>query len=950
MPTAACQARELAAISICNDKFHLKELVPAPALLIVRAMCRFPRPTLLACLAAPLLMSLSALADPPPLRQTNPALNVPASPPATSLSLENAFPGVSFDAPTCIASPPAPSNQLFVCEKAGKIWIIPDVTAATPSKSLFLDLAALVNSRNTGDPANLERFRTVNECGLLGLAFHPNYATNRQFYVLYTPGVGSTASNAPLHERLARFFRHATNPNLAITGAGSETTLLQIRDNNDNHEGGDIHFGPDGYLYVSFGDEGNQADANYNAQLIDRDFYSGILRIDVDKKPGNLEPNPHPNPNHPIESTGAIAIPRDGGIARYSIPADNPFVGAETFNGEDIDAGYVRSEFWAVGFRNPWRFSFDGNNLWCGDVGGSAREEVNLVTKGGNYGWIYKEGTGSGPWDDSDPPHPVAPAGFSSIAPFYNYPHGSGLLEGDCIVGGVVSRGGRVSSLYGKYIFGDYEDGHIWSMNLDDRVVTRIGSQGSLSAFGTDPSNGDVLVADYAGDRLMRIVSSTTTGTSFPDTLTETGLFSSVANLTPAPGLIPYSVNLPFWSDHAIKRRWFTVPNANASITWSKDGLWTLPTGSIWVKHFDMEMQRGVPSTKKRIETRLLVKNASGAYGVSYKWNDAGTEATLVEDEGENFPLTITENGNTIQQTWSIPARGQCMICHTQQAGYALSFNTRQLNLASDMSGHTGNQLTTLFNQGYLSNSPGSPNLLPRHLRPDESTYSVEARVRSYLAVNCSYCHKEDGTTLAEWDGRPELLLEDTGLINGNVTNNNGNSANKLVVPGDTLHSAVLNRVAVTNGFTRMPPLGSNVIDSAAATLLTTWINGELSNRTSYDAWRALNFEPDNDPAGEATADADGDGRSNRDEFLAGTDPHNGSSTFQPRAILSPPSLRFTLPANRSFKIETSPDLGSWTPWDIPQNQGLPVAGGLIDIAFPAADPQRFFRVELLEN
>ena len=113
-----------------------------------------------------------------------------------------------------------------------------------------------------------------------------------------------------------------------------------------------------------------------------------------------------------------------------------------------------------------------------------------------------------------------------------------------------------------------------------------------------------------------------------------------------------------------------------------------------------MEMQRGVPSSKKRIETRLLVKNAGGAYGVSYRWNDAGTEATLVADGGVNFPLAITENGNPVPQTWRIPSRAECMICHTPQAGHVLSFNTRQLNLAHDMLGYTGNQLTTLHHQG----------------------------------------------------------------------------------------------------------------------------------------------------------------------------------------------------------------------------------------------------------
>ncbi|MEK7950293.1 PQQ-dependent sugar dehydrogenase [Luteolibacter soli] len=866
------------------------------------------------------------------LKIANAALNVPASPPATAYSLPNALGTLTFSQPLCLVTPPGETQRLFVCEKGGQLKVVPNVTAASPTSSVFLDLSGYLTTKS-------ETIETSSECGLLGLAFHPNYATNRFFFISY-----SVIKSGLRYQRVSRFTTQAGNPNAADTT--TERILIEQRDEFDNHNGGDLHFGPqDGYLYISVGDEGNgNDDPTFNSQLINKDLFSGILRIDVDRNMANS-----------VEPTTHASIPLYSGVAAFAIPKTNPFVtvalGGDwngTYNGSTV-TGTVRREFWATGLRNPWRMGFDPATgaLWCGDVGQSAREEVDIITRGGNYGWVYREGTIAGPRTTN----PTMPANFLTAyhtGPVYDYGR-DGDFGGRAVTGGRVYRGTRIGALTGKYIFGDHESGNIWAMDLNGTNVQRLAGEGNIAAFGYDPSNQDILLADI-GDGIVRRLTTSTVANTYPATLSATGLFADLSDLSPSPGLVPYDVNLPFWSDNAIKRRWMVIPNGTSQFVWSKDGLWTLPTGTIWVKHFDMEMQRGVPASKKRIETRLIVKNASGAYGVSYRWNDAGTEATLVEDGGIDFALNITDNGNTVPQTWHIPSRAECMICHTSQAGHALSFNTRQLNLSSDMLGFTGNQLTTLQQQGYFTNNPGSPNLLPRHLRPTETAYSLEARVRSYLAVNCSYCHKSGGTGPPSWDGRPELTLAQTLLVNGSAANSGSDPLNKLVVPGDTAHSIVLHRMAVTGGFTRMPPLASNVIDSANVTLVTNWINGELAARQTYDAWRNSNFEPDNDPSGDPAADADGDGLNNRDEFLAGTDPHNGTSAFRPVTSSPPSKLSFTLPVNRSFRIDTSDNLGSWMPWDVPQNQGLPVAGGLVEIAFPAADPKKFFRVELLEN
>jgi hypothetical protein len=300
-------------------------------------------------------------------------------------------------------------------------------------------------------------------------------------------------------------------------------------------------------------------------------------------------------------------------------------------------------------------------------------------------------------------------------------------------------------------------------------------------------------------------------------------------------------------------------------------------------------------------------------------------------------------------QNYRIPSRAECLSCHNPQAGHALSFNTRQLNLTANIHGFSGNQIALLRDAGYFANDPESPNLLPRHVRADEAAYSVEARVRSYLDVNCANCHRSGGTATPSWDGRASLTLAATQLINGAATNNNGNPANRLIVPGDTMHSIILNRVAVANGFTRMPPLGSNEIDQGAVALLTDWINNALPAQQTYQQWRVAQFNSGDSAESEPGADADADGLTNENEFLAGTGPLDGGSFLTPQ-FSAAGTLTFPLPVNRSWQIETSADCLTWSLWDVPGNNGLPHAGGMVTVAGPPADDRQFLRVRLREN
>ena len=380
---------------------------------------------------------------------------------------EEAF-HLKFDQPIGIVTPPGETNRLFIIEKTGRIIVIPDL--AHPARSTFLDLRAKVGSDDV-------------EQGVLALAFHPDYRHNRQFYVWYTSCL-EVNGRTVREDRLSRFMVSADNPNVA--DPASELRLISQADKAPNHNGGELIFGPDGCLYLSLGDEGGANDQYDNGQRIDRDFFSGILRLDVDLRPGSVAPNPHPAVH----------------AGTYAVPRDNPFVGATTFNGGPVDPLRVRTEFWAVGLRNPWRMSFDPvtGALWCGDVGQERFEEVNLITRGGNYGWHWREGKVAF--------HDTPPAGARWDEPVWTYPHSDGL----CIIGGLVSHGARYPELEGKYLFADYLSENIWALTpdggnpVDASHVQLVGRGPSITSFGRDPSNGDVLFTSLWEGKILRLV------------------------------------------------------------------------------------------------------------------------------------------------------------------------------------------------------------------------------------------------------------------------------------------------------------------------------------------------------------------------------------------------------------------------------------------------------------
>jgi uncharacterized repeat protein (TIGR03806 family) len=746
-------------------------------------------------------------------RAANTTLKMPPNPPTFGFTHQNAFGSMTFDNPIAIVTPPGETNRVFILQKSGKIIVIPDLTA--PSKVTFMDITSKVTSNGDSNSGG------SGEQGLLGLAFHPGYKTNRFFYVFYT-GTRSEGGSG-LHDVVERYQVSSSNPNSG--DATTATVIISQLDRDVNHNAGDIHFGPDGYLYVAVGDEGAEHDGRFNAQQIAMSLFSGILRIDVDKKASNLTPNPSP--------TGSPT-------GNYKIPSDNPWIGITHFDDYNVTASNVRTEFYAVGLRNPFRFSFDPltGGLWCGDVGQDAVEEVNFITKGGNYGWAWFEGNTSPPANmtTSGRPKPTNP-----IKPIIAYNHGSGSTQGNCVIGGVVYRGQHLSQLYGQYVFADYVSGNFWKISAANTTGTistpsPMFSDSSLhpTAFGVDPRNGDVL---FTAERstgtptsatIERIIYNTSTnGTPLPPTLADTGAFSTLSSLTPNAGIVPYSINVPFWSDNAIKTRFFSIPNINLDMTFNANGNWSFPTGTVWIKHFELELTNGVASSRKRIETRFIVKNSSGVYGVTYRWGTSTSNATLVDEGGLDEAFAINDGGVIRTQIWHYPSRSECTACHTPEGGFGLGFRTGQLNKDQTFSGGTQNQIQAYSDAGYfVSPSPDPATLLVLAAATNTSA-SLEFRSRSFLAANCSQCHQPGGSAvLATWDARIETPITSQGIINGSLVNNLGDANNRVVTPLDTAHSVMLSRISTRGaGTIQMPPLDSNLVDTEATGLLTQWIN-----------------------------------------------------------------------------------------------------------------------------
>jgi uncharacterized repeat protein (TIGR03806 family) len=314
------------------------------------------------------------------------------------------------------------------------------------------------------------------------------------------------------------------------------------------------------------------------------------------------------------------------------------------------------------------------------------------------------------------------------------------------------------------------------------------------------------------------------TNASPPLLLSQTGAFRDTARLVASEGLIPYDLNVPFWSDGAAKRRWISVPQ-NEKIAFQERGPLGFPKGTVFVKHFEMAVDETHPEIKRRLETRLLVCDSNGGvYGVTYKWRPDNSDADLLTTNLSE-PIVIKTATGTRTQTWYFPSRRDCLTCHTARAGLVLGVKAAQLNRdLTYPSGVADNELRAWSQIGLFHRQLSKADIAacPSLARSNDPTRSLEDRARSYLDANCSQCHRPGGT-VGYFDARYETPLADQDLIAGQILIDEGVDAARAIAPNDIWRSLIYMR-ANSVGDIKMPPLAHNMVDVAGMQLLRQWI------------------------------------------------------------------------------------------------------------------------------
>lgn len=685
-------------------------------------------------------------------RPPNPTCKAGPRPTSTAdVEVADVFPTLTGE-PYAVGAFQAPgdTSKWFIVLQSGIIKTHPNLPTATDMTTVL-----------TMPPGKV---RFVGEGGLLGFAFDPGWAVNRTAYISYT--MGPAADPDAIDKSVVS--RIKSTDNGATLDPATEEVLLTIDQPFVNHKGGQIAFGPDGYFYFGLGDGGDGNDPFDNGQ--NKNVLLGkMLRLKV-------------NPTGP-----------------YTIPPDNPFAG-----------GGGKPEIFAYGLRNPWRWSFDRatGDLWVGDVGQNIWEEIDIVQKGGNYGWKIREAS-------SCRFPTVAPCDGDGtlIDPVYEYEHDFGFTGPGSVTGGYVYRGTESPDLVGKYFFADFSNLRLYVLDQDPITGKRdakIFDEGTYIGSFAEDAAGEVYALDYFTSHLLEIRKKTATSANpFPAKLSDTGCFDKADPKKPLPMLVPYDINAPFYSDGADKSRWVALPDGT-TMTVRADGDIDFPKGTVLAKEFRLG--------GKRIETRLFVKHDDDEWGgYSYEWNDAQTDAVLL-------PSGKMKRVGTVD--WTFPSRSQCMSCHAPAAGRSLGLETPQLarDVVYASTNRISPQLDTLEHIGMLSNLAVAKSL-PAWPDPFGSA-PVEARARAYLSSNCSHCHRTGGTGRGDLNLRFEATFANTKTCNKDPSGGSLGLTNaKVIAPGDPTRSVLAARMKSSQAY-RMPPLARTTTDTAGVGVVESWIKG----------------------------------------------------------------------------------------------------------------------------
>jgi uncharacterized repeat protein (TIGR03806 family) len=682
-------------------------------------------------------------------RPLNPNCQIPTAP-ISDIQLTQMF-NISFDAPILMLQAPGNNNRWYVVEQDG---LIKTFMTNGSSATIFADLTdrAIYNGGQ-------------DERGLLGMAFHPDFQSNNQIFLYYISIINGQQTI------VSRYTSPDNGVTLTVPAFAAEDKILELAQPESNHNGGHIAFDPNGYLFIGLGDGGGSNDAFLNG-LNTQTLLGSMLRIDVD------------------------SIPAAG--KNYAIPNDNPFVS----NSQVLD------EIYAYGLRNPWRWSFDRltGDLYLGDVGQGAREEIDIIAGRQHYGWGCFEGS------QANSSYAGNCSGISNNLPIHEYPRS----EGKAVVGGYVYRGSNpnLANFVGTYFFADFGFGTIWGLDpaaadpsSSNRILLNTGRQ--ISSFAED--NSAELYALSWSDGLIFRIDHVTTANSFPTLLSQTGCVDPANPQAIDSGLIPYTINAPFWSDGAEKDRWFALRDGS-NITIEADGDWTFPIGSILMKNFNLNNQL--------VETRLLVHHDDDSWGgYSYEWNDTLTDASLVLNV-----KTKVING----QSYQYPSSGQCAACHTDAAGDTLGLETAQMNrkqIYSANNNSIGNQITALDNIGLFTTSPGNASTLKKMTNPHNTLIDDGVRVRAYLHTNCAQCHRPDNAiSNIDIDFRDTSNWSDLNICNVAPTAGDlGVQGAQRLVPGNPDSSIIYLRLSRRDS-DGMPPISSSLVDYKESDLVRRWI------------------------------------------------------------------------------------------------------------------------------